>query len=166
MIAEGSRLWNYLSPSKRVLAGDGAFLLADSQNHRDEEPTDYSYIVFPFAKLYEGFLKQLFRDLGIISDRDYRGEFYRIGKALSPGFAYRLKGKSAYYAIEKRFGKALVTRLWHTWKNGRNLIFHYFPDNYHALTLDHAKELVALIVSTMEEAIEKTGVGEGPQLKV
>lgn len=158
MIDEGSQLWKYLSPSKRVLAGDGVFLLADSQLHRDQEPTDYSYIVFPFAKLYEGFLKQLFYNLGIIGEREYRGEFYRIGKALSPGLAGRLGAKSAYGQIERRFGGDLATSLWRTWKNGRNLIFHYFPDNYHALTLDQAKELITLIVSTMEDAIEKTGV--------
>lgn len=156
MIQENSRLWNYLSSPQRVLAQDGQFLLDDSQHHQDEEPTDYSYIVFPFAKLYEGFLKQLFLDLGLMSERDYISDHYRIGRSLSPHLVRRLGEKSAYGQIEKRFGKSLSTRLWHTWKNGRNLIFHYFPHNFRCLSLDQAKTLIQLITDTMAEAVAET----------
>jgi hypothetical protein len=158
MIIEGSRLWQYLSPPQRVLAQDGAFLLTDSEFHRDQEPTDYSYLVFPYAKLYEGFLKELFVDLGIMDERDYQSDHYRIGKALSPNLARKLGHRSAYGQVEEKYGKDLATRLWHTWKNGRNLVFHYFPHNYRALTLDQAKMLVTLICETMEQAVEVTQV--------
>jgi hypothetical protein len=158
MIREGSQLWHYLSAPQRVLSGDGAFLLADAANHRNEEPTDYSYIVFPYAKLYEGFLKDLFLDLSIIDDWDYRSDHYRIGKALSPNLARRLGRFSAYGQVESRFSKGLASRLWHTWKNGRNLVFHYFPHNYRALTLDQATVLVQLLTETMAAAVEETGV--------
>jgi hypothetical protein len=158
MITEGSALWNYLSPDQRVLARDGAFLVADTQIHHDEEPTDYSYVVFPFAKLYEGFLKQLFLDLGIIREREYRSEHFRIGKVLSPNLVGRLRGNSAYGQIQERYGKELATRLWHTWKNGRNMVFHYFPHNYRALNLDQANGVVAQIIDTMNEAISVTHV--------
>jgi hypothetical protein len=158
MIIEGSRLWQYLSPGQRVLAGDGNFLLADSENHRDEEPTDYSYLVFPFAKLYEGFLKELFVDLDIIDEREYLSDHYRIGKALSPNLVRRLGKRSAYGQIEERYGKGLATRLWHTWKNGRNLVFHYFPHNYRALSLEQAKTLITLISDTMNAVVEETNV--------
>src|SRR5437868_4513369 len=150
MIQEGSRLWQYLSTPQRVLAGDGASLLSDSIHHKDEEPTDYSYLVFPYAKLYEGFLKEFFVDLGIIDERDYISDHYRIGKALSPNLVRRLGNRSAYGQVEERFGKDLATRLWHTWKNGRNMVFHYFPHNYRALSLEQAKTLITLIVETME----------------
>lgn len=158
MILEGSVLWNYLSVSQRVLAGDGAFLLSDSVNHVDQEPTDYSYLVFPFAKLYEGFLKDLFLDLKIIELRDYNSDHFRIGKALSPNMARRLGRKSAYEQIVLRFGKDLATRMWHTWKNGRNLVFHYFPHNYRALTLEQARHLIVLLTETMEQAVRDTKV--------
>lgn len=161
MISEGSALWNYLSVSQRVLAGDGAFLVSDSVNHKDQEPTDYSYLVFPFAKLYEGFLKDLFLDLRIIEYRDYNSDHFRIGKALSPNMARRLGRRSAYGQIVDRFGKDLATRLWHTWKNGRNLVFHYFPHNYRALSIDHARLLVQLIIETMEQAVSDTRVIRG-----
>jgi hypothetical protein len=158
MIQEGSRLWNYLSPPMRVLAGDGEFLLRDSEIHRNEEPTDYSYLVFPFAKLYEGFLKQLFFDLSIIEEHEYQGEYYRIGSALCPNLKRRLGKRSAYANIEKRFGKGLATRLWHTWKEGRNLVFHYFPQNYGALSFTRAKELIANLIDTMDAAVTETNV--------
>src|SRR3989304_5649251 len=127
MIPVGSLLWQYLSPEQRALVSDGVFLLEDSKKHFDEEPTDYSYLVFPFAKLYEGFLKQLFKDLGIIEERQFYSNHYRIGKALSPNIMRRLGKRSAYHEIEQRFGRALADRLWNTWKEGRNLVFHYFP---------------------------------------
>jgi len=158
MIQEGSRLWQYLSVHQRVLASDGAFLVADTELHHDREPTDYSYLVFPFAKLYEGFLKQLFTDLGIMTEREYRSDHYRIGRALSPGMAGRLRQHSAYGQIEDRYGKDLATRLWHAWKNGRNMVFHYFAHNYRALSLDQAKSLITVLVSAMDDAVSKTNV--------
>jgi hypothetical protein len=161
MITEGSALWQYLSPDQRVLAGDGAFLVADTSLHHDQEPTDYSYLVFPFAKLYEGFLKQLFLDLDIITPKDYRSEHFRIGKVLSPNLVGRLRQKSAYGQIQERYGKELATRLWHTWKNGRNMVFHYFPNNYRSLSADQARAVIDQIVDTMNEAIVATHVQPG-----
>jgi hypothetical protein len=158
MIQEGSRLWQYLSLPQRTLASDGAFLVADTAIHHDVDPTDYSYLVFPFAKLYEGFLKQLFTDLGIMSQREYRSDHYRIGRTLSPGMVGRLRGRSAYGQIEERFGKDLATRLWHAWKNGRNMVFHYFAHNYRALALDQAKTLITVLCDAMEDAVVRTNV--------
>lgn len=161
MIDEGSLLWQYLSPKQRVLAGDGNFLIRDSDIHRDDEPTDYSYLVFPFAKMYEGFLKQLFLDTGIISENEYASEHFRIGKALSPNLAHRLGPHSAYAQLTKHYSKDLATRLWNTWKEGRNLVFHYFPHNYRALSHTDAMELISMIVDTMEQAVMETRVHVG-----
>jgi len=158
MIQEGSRLWQYLSASQRVLASDGAFLVADVAVHHDAPPTDYSYLVFPFAKLYEGFLKQLFVDLGIMSKREYRSDYYRIGRALSPGMVGRLRQRSAYGQIEERYGNDLATRLWYAWKNGRNMVFHYFAHNYRALTVDQAKTLITVLCDVMNDAVSRTNV--------
>lgn len=161
MIQEGSLLWQYLSPEQRRLALDGHLLVEDRQLHPNQLLSDYSYLVFPFAKLYEGFLKQLFRDLGIISDREYRSDHFRIGKALSPNLIRRLGARSAYGQLETRFGKDLATRLWHTWKEARNLVFHYFPHNIRALTLNEAKGLIALLAESMDEAVARTRVRSG-----
>lgn len=154
----GSSLWQYLSPEQRALAQDGAFLIEDSARHKDQEPTDYSYLVFPFAKLYEGFLKDVFFDLGMISEREYYSNHYRIGKALSPNLTRRLGARSAYGQLAKRFGDDLPATLWHAWKEGRNLVFHYYPRNLRALARAEAIKLTQVIVAAMEEAVRVTGV--------
>jgi hypothetical protein len=158
IIKDGSLLWQYLSVNQKALARDGEFLIEDSKIHTDAPPTDFSYLVFPFAKLYEGFLKQLFLDLEIIRTSDYDSDHFRIGKVLSPNLARRLGQRSAYTQISTRFGKGLADDLWYTWKQARNLVFHYFPHNLRSLTRDQAVELVAMIVSTMEAAVRLTRV--------
>jgi hypothetical protein len=158
MIPPDSHLWQYLSASQRALAADGTFLVTDTVHYRDSGPSDYSYLVFPFAKLYEGFLKKFFLDLGIITEKEYRSDHYRIGKTLSPHLISRLKHRSAYGQVEKQFGADLATQLWYTWKNGRNLVFHYFPHNYRALTLTEAKSVITLIINTMNRAVEETQI--------
>lgn len=158
MIEEDSPLWQYLRPEERDLARDGEFLVEDSSRHADEEPTDFSYLVFPFAKLYEGFLKDVLLDLGIISEREYDSHHYRIGKALSPNLIRRLGPRSAYGQLAKRFGEGLTRTLWHAWKEGRNLVFHYYPHNLKALTRAQAIDLTRMIVGAMEEAVRVTEV--------
>lgn len=158
MITEGSLLWQYLSTQQRELSRDGEFLVNDSKIHTDEPPTDFSYLVFPFAKMYEGFLKQLFLDLAIITRSEYLSDRFRIGRSLSPNLAKRLGRRSAYGEMTRRYGKDLATRLWHTWKEARNLVFHYFPHNLRSLTRDQAVELITLIIGSMDEAVRVTRV--------
>jgi hypothetical protein len=153
MMEETSPLWQYLSPDMQALVRDGEFLVEDSIRHTDAPPTDFSYLVFPFAKLYEGFLKKLFIDAKIISEREYHSDHYRIGKTLSPNMVRRLGGRSAYKQISDRYGAELAARLWHSWKEGRNLVFHYFPHNYRSLTRPAAIELIHQLVGTMSEAV-------------
>lgn len=153
MIEHDSHLWKYLPEDLRALVTDGEMLIADSLKRPAADLTDYSYLVFPFAKLYEGFLKKLFVDDGIITEREYRSDHFRIGKTLSPNMARRLRSRSAYQQISDRFGRELAARLWHTWKEGRNLVFHYFPHNYRRLTRDKAIELTDLLVGSMSEAV-------------
>jgi hypothetical protein len=153
MIEETSTLWKYLAPDMQALVRDGEFLVKDSVRHRDVPPTDFSYLVFPFAKLYEGFLKKLFLDAGILAQSDYTSDHFRIGKALSPNMARRLGDRSAYKQISDRYGAPLAARLWHTWKEGRNLVFHYFPHNYRLLSRAAAIELINQLVSSMREAV-------------
>lgn len=158
MINESSLLWQYLSQEERDLASDGTFLIEDSARHTDQEPTDFSYLVFLFAKLYEGFLKDVFFNLKIISEREYNSNHYRIGKALSPNLVRRLGARSAYGQLAKRFGDDLAATLWYAWKEGRNLVFHYYPRNLKALSRVEAIELIQMIVSAMEEAVRVTGI--------
>jgi len=155
MIQPGSLLWQYLSATQQKLASDGRLLVEDRHHHPNEELSDYSYLVFPFAKLYEGFLKQLFRDLTIITEREYESTHFRLGKVLSPNLVRRLGGRSAYGSISRRYGQELADMLWNTWKQGRNLVFHYFPHNVRRLTLEEALQLIEMIVRSMTDAVSR-----------
>lgn len=156
MILPGTLLWNYLSETQRQLATDGQLLLDDRDRHPNEHLSDYSYLVFPFAKLYEGFLKQLFLDLSVISQREYESKHFRVGKVLSPNLVRRLGERSAYGHVAKRYGKELADTLWNTWKQGRNLVFHYFPHNVSRLSLSAAKSLIEMIMLTMTQSVDLT----------
>lgn len=160
MVRENSALWKYLSSGQKDLVRQGYFLLDDARSHMPlHEVSDYSYLVFPFAKAYEGFLKQLFLDLGLIKRWQYESEHFRIGKALSPNLVKVLKKHSVYGQLIGRFGGAkLADRLWKTWKQGRNELFHYFSHNLKAITLEEAEQLIHEIVDTMIYAVTTTHV--------
>lgn len=155
IISKNSVLWNYLSDGQRGLIETGGFLLSDAKAHR-KPLSDYSYIVFPFAKAYEGYLKQLFLDKGFITKNDYEGDRFRIGKALNPNFAKEAPQYSIYLKITNLCGnEETAKRLWDAWKRGRNLLFHYFPHNLLAIDLSYAEEISKLIISTMDESYNK-----------
>ncbi len=154
------KLWDYLSENQRDLLDGGDHLLA----HAKEDVFgnrfifhDYSFVVFPFAKAYEGFLKQLFLDAGYINKADYASDHFRVGKVLTPFLVKRLRERSVYKKICDSVGCNFADRLWETWKQGRNLVFHYYPHNLKSLSLFEAEEIALLIVKTMEEAIELMG---------
>lgn len=165
MIDRHSALWSYFTDSQKRLAAVGEFLINDRRQHPSVDLSDYSYIVFPFAKLYEGFLKHVFRDLKIISEDRYRDTHYRIGKALSPGLVEKLGKRSAYGHIQKQFSKELATKLWKTWKEGRNVIFHYYPGNVQALSEKEAIDKVYMIIDAMGSIIEASGLSNHDRLK-
>jgi len=148
---------NYLDDDMQALLRDGEVLVEESAHAK---VSDFSYLVFPFAKLYEGFLKKLFLDTGIIDQRDFHSDHFRIGKVLSPNLTRRLGPRSAYGEISARYGKEFAARLWHTWKEGRNLVFHYFPHNFRRLSRVTAMEIINTITNTMKEAVEIFKVGE------
>ena len=138
-IDKTSFFWNYLSEGQRGLIEEGLYLLEDVKNHPDVRITDYSYLVFPFAKAYEGFLKKLFLDIGFIPQHVYEGDHFRIGRALNPHLEKKLRHESVYDRISSHTGNTqLADKLWSIWKKGRNLVFHYFPHNLRALTLTDA----------------------------
>ena len=42
---------------------------------------DYGFVVFASAKAYEGFLKKLFLDMGLITKQQFESDHFRIGRA-------------------------------------------------------------------------------------
>ncbi|MFH0749370.1 MAG: hypothetical protein V1917_00455 [Candidatus Gottesmanbacteria bacterium] len=158
MIQHEDLVWSYLTKEQRVLVDDGVFLMKDSLMHKDQEPTDYSYLVFPFAKLYEGFLKDVFLQLGVISSLDYVSNRFRIGKVLNPNIVKQLHGKSVFGQLRNRYGIELAEHLWYAWKQGRNLVFHYFPSNFRMLSREQALSTIELLTDAMHALLKQTQV--------
>ncbi len=142
-----------LTIEQTKLLRDGKRLLNWIKNKPDKNGfSDYSFVVAPFAKAYEGFLKRFFLKLGLITERDYNSDRFRVGKVLNP--ALRDKKWSVFRKLEEyhQTGERLAEHLWQAWKTGRNLIFHYFPHNLHRLSLKEAEERINVILAAMQEA--------------
>lgn len=156
LISRNSVLWEYLSSEQKGLVEDGE-LLVEYARKMPQGLSDYSYMVFPFSKAYEGFLKKLFLDMKLMRPEDYYSDDIRIGKILNPHFV------KEYGSVYNRVcrgrasgGENLVAeRLWNTWKKGRNLVFHYFPHNFRRLSYSEAREIVEEIIDSMNFAMEK-----------
>ncbi len=155
-IDKNSFFWNYLSLGQKGLIEEGLYLLEDLRDHPDINISDYSYIVFPFAKAYEGFLKKLFLDCGFITQKQYESDHFRIGRALNPYLEKSLRFESVYDKIISFCGdKLLADQLWNMWKRGRNLVFHYFPHNLKALTFQEADVIISEMLDVMQKAVKE-----------
>jgi len=148
--------WNYLEEDLAELLGE-AFLLLESVGSWNEKFHDYSFVVFPAAKAYEGFLKKLFLELGFISKEDYYGKRFRIGRALNPQLEKRFRLKESIYDRLARFtgDKVLGDELWQTWKQSRNLVFHWFPDERNAITFEEAKLRIEMVIASIDRSYKE-----------
>ena len=112
---------------------------------------DYSFIVFPMAKAYEGFLKKLFLDLQLISKETYEGHRFRIGRALNPDIrSYQRDDDWLYDNVSIRFGEEMARQLWDTWLTCRNRVFHYFSNCEQFLDFDEALKRIEMMEQAMQ----------------
>lgn len=154
-LKQKTAVWSYLSQGQKDLIEEGQYLLEEIIKHEKYSFKDYSFLVFPFAKAYEGFLKQIFLEIGFITHDEYTSDHFRLGKVLSPHLVARLGGRSVYKKICDQSGVDLADQIWDTWKIGRNQVFHYFPHNLRSLTLSEAEEITTKIGLTMETTISQ-----------
>lgn len=148
--------WTYLEEDLRELLGE-SFLLLSQVEGWNEKFHDYSFVVFPAAKAYEGFLKKMFLDLEFISQEDYYGSRFRIGRALNPSLEKKYRGESVYDKLLMYCdgGRELADKLWITWKDARNTIFHWFPDEKRAITLEEAKIKIDEIIDAIDAGFKE-----------
>jgi hypothetical protein len=158
LIFKTSDFWFYLSKNQKDLINEGLYLMNDVIKNHAYQFKDYSFLVFPFAKAYEGFLKQLFLDVKFISHLDYISDHLRLGKLLSPNLVNKLKERSLYKKIKDKAGQDLADKIWNAWKLGRNQVFHYYPHNLKALTFSQAENIIDNILLVMEESYGKLKV--------
>lgn len=141
----------YLSPPQDKLVSDVELIL---NILTPQDPiNDYSFIVSPISKAYEGYLKDLFLKIDIISEEDYESDRFRVGKTLNPSLRYKRFSVFQKLADYHEKGEELAEILWDAWKYGRNEIFHYFPNNIKNLTREEAEERISLVLN----AIIKSG---------
>jgi hypothetical protein len=157
--------WEYLGADLQKLLNSSDFLIKSLKSSGNDLPggkaefDDYAFVVFPAAKAYEGFLKKLFFDLGFITEEDYYGKHFRIGKALNPSLPKELRNQSVYGKIVKYCGgKKLADELWETWRLCRNLTFHWFPDEKNVLTFPESIDRVNMIGTAMDAAFKECKV--------
>lgn len=152
--------WGYLHEDLKELLTQSQLLVETVENWSSTTVKsfhDYSFVVFPAAKAYEGFLKTLFKDLGFISGEDFYGKRFRIGKALNPALEGKIRKSEGVYdrLVDYCSGKELANVLWKTWKQCRNLLFHWFPNERNAIDFEEARERVMMILDAMDFAYEE-----------
>lgn len=140
--------WDYLSPHQRDLIREGSYIYQEIFADGRYNFQDYSFIVFPFAKAFEGFIKQFLLDMHLISERQYNSDHIRVGRLLSPE-AHYAHNDSIYERLTHLVGKEAADMIWMTWKYCRNQVFHYYPHNSKSLSLNEAKERIHLVLSTI-----------------
>ena len=161
--------WSYIEEDLQELLVASEFLANTVRSWGGDLPAgskvfhDYSFVVFPAAKAYEGFLKKVFLDMKFITNEDYHGKRFRIGKALNPFLEKEYRNsESVYDKLVKycrglpagRQGKELADKLWEAWTQGRNTVFHWFPDEKRAISFQEAEEKIKLIISAMDMAFD------------
>lgn len=150
--------WKFLEEDLQELFKESILLVEFFKNYINKEGGresfhDYSFIVFPAAKAFEGFLKKEFLDLKLISQADYFGKHFRIGKALNPYLPKEMENENVYKKICDHLGDdKLASNLWETWKTSRNLIFHWFPDEKNAINFEEAERRVELVIKAIDAA--------------
>jgi len=158
--------WNYLGEDIRDLLSE-SILLTKKVAEWDQKFEDYSFVVFPAAKAFEGFLKGLFFDLGLINEDDYYGKRFRIGKALNPSLEKKYRHHSVYDKLSDFCnGPILADVLWDTWKRSRNILFHWFPKEKNAISFSEAQDRIELIIEAINQAFTECKVNLSPDQNV
>jgi len=148
-LAQLSDAKQYLSPFQDMLVNDLVNLLKITKN---SYLNDYSFIIAPLSKAYEGFLKDFFLKIHLIDQKQYYSDRFRVGKVLNPSLRYKrysLFQKLADISLE---GEELAQLLWDAWKKGRNRVFHYFPGATKNITSNQAEKAINLLVKAINTA--------------
>ncbi len=145
------------SQAKKYLSGHQSDLVTDvetilGQLKISNHISDFSFLVAPVAKSYEGYLKDFFLKIGIISNQEYESDRFRVGKTLNPSLRYKRFSVYQKLADYDDSGEELAEILWDAWKFGRNEIFHYFPNSYKNISQNEAEDRINLLLRAIIQA--------------
>lgn len=128
-------------------------LLANEESRPQADRADYGFVVFPIAKAYEGYVKCWLLDMGLISKEVWASKRFRLGRALNPDVPENQRDEWWLFDdVTRACGTAIARQFWTSWLEGRNHIFHFFPDSEKALTLPEARKIVEMLVDTIRQA--------------
>lgn len=117
--------------------------------------SDYSFVVFPMSKGYEGFLKKYFYNLRLISLAMYTDKRFRIGRSLNPDIHPDRRDRDwVYGGLVAKCGEERARNLWDTWISCRNQLFHFFPDQEKRLSLEEAGQHLEKLAVAMDQAVK------------
>ena len=141
---------DYLPKEQIALLDDVQYLLKIlPKNHIN----DHCFLVSSISKAYEGYLKNFFYKIGIISAEEHDSDRFRVGKTLNPSLRYKRFSVFQKLSDLDASGEELAEALWDAWKFGRNEIFHFFPGKIKYLTREEAEDRIRLLLN----AIIKSG---------
>lgn len=143
----------YLSNQEDYLLDDCYILISSFSKLPNTDIHDYSFLVAPVAKAYEGFLKYFFLKIGLIDQQLYEGDRFRVGKTLNPSLRYKRFSIFQKLCEIDDSGEQLAEQLWDAWKRGRNEIFHYYPGNTKKISFEEAQARIQQVL----KAIIKSG---------
>lgn len=158
--------WDYIDEDLKLLFEESLELVRRVR-YWEQKFHDYSFVVFPAAKAYEGFLKKLFLDMGFITTNDYQGRRFRIGRALNPELDNRYRKSESVYDRLRLYcgGDDLPDQLWSTWKESRNKLFHWFYGEENIVSYPEAKERIEMIVNSIDAAFVSCEIPKPSKMK-
>lgn len=122
----------------------------------------YSFLVFPMAKAFEGFIKLYLKQLGLLNRPDYNDSKFRIGRALNPDISEQHKDEWWLYDdVVRSCGEKVARDLWDAWVQCRNRVFHYYFNQESEMNLDQATKKL----EQMAQAMESATLCQKPQIK-
>lgn len=158
-IDQQSSWFKYLDTFQQNLIKTSVYLSEHFSKEEQNDINDFSFIVFPMSKAYEGFLKKMLLDLQLISHKVYYGRRFRIGRALNPDVRPEQRDKWWLYDdLCRIFNEELAREVWQAWLQCRNHVFHFFPNGEKELNLDEAVaclKKMQLLMSTVVELLTK-----------
>lgn len=139
-----------LSPELQTLAKLSWTLWQREQDSNSDLP-DYSFVVFPLAKAYEGMLKEYLLAMKLIDRATFESRRFRIGRALNPDLhPDQQTDHWLYDDVARECGETLARQIWDAWLTCRNHIFHYFPEKNANLSLQQAHKCLTILTTTIQ----------------
>ena len=151
-VDHNSNWYQFLSPWQQDLVDTSLSLSQRYDSLADLD--DFSFIVFPMAKAYEGFLKKVLLDLNLISEKVYQSKKFRIGRSLNPDIRQNQRDQYWLYDdLRDHSNNDVARQAWDAWLKCRNRVFHFFPNGEQKLTWAEAEAKLKMMIEAMEAIV-------------